>query len=140
MFKKTTLWTAMFALALSLGSCGGGGSDYESVMQDQVNVFNELNEILADITDQASAEAAKPKIEALGEEMKALQAKMSAMDEPTQEELNSEEIKELSNQIGQATMTMGGHMARIGLNPMNRGAMDSLGDSLDAFKEPPPRN
>ena len=67
MIKKLTITALMLSLALLVG-CGSSDSP-EQAMEESVTCMEEMAAILATVKDSASAEAAKPKIEAIGKRM-----------------------------------------------------------------------
>lgn len=60
----------MLALALSLVACGGGGDSAEKVFADMTANMQEMSAIMAGVTDEASAKAAVPRIEAVRAKMR----------------------------------------------------------------------
>lgn len=68
--------------------CGLGGckSKHEAVADDMTAVMSEMCDILDGVTDQASAEAAVPKIEQLGTRMKDIVERAKALGTPPKEE------------------------------------------------------
>lgn len=84
----------MFVLAISLVSgCGGGGGDTaEKVFADMTTNLREMSAILTSVTDEASARAAVPKIDAVRVKMRdcAKRAKTVSMpDAATEQRLNA---------------------------------------------------
>ena len=83
---KTSLHTRLAAAALALTmpfalvSCGDSP---EKVTEDMIGIMNKLGDTLGTITDKASAEAAKDKLKSLGDEMKAIKARMDKIGKPT---------------------------------------------------------
>lgn len=59
----------MVLMAVALTGCGGGDTA-ESVAKDMLTNLKEMGAILTSVTDEASAEAAVPKIEALRASMR----------------------------------------------------------------------
>jgi hypothetical protein len=61
----------MLALLLSLvAGCGGGGDTAEKVFADMAANMKEMSAILTSVTDEASAQAAVPRIEAVRGKMR----------------------------------------------------------------------
>lgn len=83
----------MLALAISLVSgCGGGGDTAEKVFADMTTNLREMSSILTSVTDEASAKAAVPRIEAVRMKMRdcAKRAKTVSMpDAATEQRLNA---------------------------------------------------
>jgi len=114
MIKKLTI----LALVLSLAPLSGcGPSDpHEKVMVDMLDCMEEVTEVLAGVTDKASAEAAKPKLEAFGERMKGIQKDMEEVGEPDKEkeEALKEKYEKRMKEVMGKFMKEG---MRIGMNP-----------------------
>ena len=74
----------MLVLALSLiGGCGGDGGDTaEKVFADMTANMQEMSAILTSVTDEASANAAVPKIEAVRAKMRDCAARAKAVPKP----------------------------------------------------------
>lgn len=67
--KKAML--AMLALLLAVvGGCGGGVDPGDQLMADMAANLREMSAILTSVTDEASARAAVPRIEAVREKMR----------------------------------------------------------------------
>lgn len=82
----------MFVLAISLVSgCGGGGDTAEKVFADMTTNMREMSSILTSVTDEASAKAAVPKIEAVRARMRDCAKRAKAVPRPdaaTEQRLN----------------------------------------------------
>ncbi len=62
----------ILALALGCGNGGGGGvsvGSYDQACDQTVSAMKELGDLLDKVTDKASAESAKPKLEALAQRL-----------------------------------------------------------------------
>ena len=82
----------MLVLAISLVSGCGGGDTAEKVFADMATNLREMSSILTSVTDEASAKAAVPKIEAVRMKMRdcAKRAKTVSMpDAATEQRLNA---------------------------------------------------
>jgi hypothetical protein len=76
------------AVAAMCVSCGGGGiSSYEDGMAAQVEIMEEMVDVLEGVTDEASAEEAATKIEALGGRIGEVIAQLEELPTPTMEEM-----------------------------------------------------
>ena len=119
---------AVFALlGLVVGGCESKPT-HESVMKDMLGKMKEFVATLEGVKDEASAEAAKPKLQALSKEMKELQAtaskmpKASAEEEKRLREKYEPELKELMPKMMAAGM-------RIASDPKLSAILkDSMGD------------
>lgn len=68
---KTMMLMLMLALTVPhAGGCGRGGDSAESVFADMTANLREMSEILTSVTDEASAKAAVPRIEAVRAKMR----------------------------------------------------------------------
>ena len=81
--KKLAFCGLMLVLVCGLGGCK---SKHEALQDDAMAMLNELCDILDGVTDDASAQAAVPKIEKLGARMKELGERAKALGTPPKEE------------------------------------------------------
>jgi hypothetical protein len=72
--------TLALTMPFTLVSCGDSP---EKVTVDTISVMNKLGDTLGEISDKASAEAAKDKLKSIGEEAKAIKARMDKIGKPT---------------------------------------------------------
>ena len=97
------------ALVLLCGVSGCGSSEAEEAAKDLIATMNELTAILNGIKDDASADAAIPKIEKQAEKMSVLNRKMKL------NKLTAEEDKKLEEkyraQVAEAGKKLAGAMA-----------------------------
>ena len=66
---KTMMLMLMLAVSL-VGGCGSGGDSAERVFADMTANMREMSAILESVTDEASAKAAVPRIEAVRAKMR----------------------------------------------------------------------
>lgn len=98
------------AVICSLLLCSGCGDTYESLAEESVSVMKQLLATLESVKDGASARAAKPKLQALDEEMKDIEKRMSALGTPSEADIEAldasigKEMEELSMKISEAMM------------------------------------
>lgn len=122
--RLSTLALMMLFLAAWLTGCG---DSHEAVADQTVAALNDLNEVLAGVTDKATADAAKPKIDAAAKQLGELKARAEALGQPS----DSVE-KDVESQYGvkaaAAVETLRQHILRISVDPMVRQA---IGESLD---------
>lgn len=71
-------------LGLVLSACGAGS--HEAAVEEQMDLWGEILDIMEGVDDQESAKEAAKKIEALGEDMGKLAKRMQEMGEPSPEE------------------------------------------------------
>jgi hypothetical protein len=120
---------------ISILACGcvlalaGCSDSHEKVMSDTVDVLSETNATLEGVTDKASAEAAKPKLEALSERMQALEARGEKLGEPSAAETEALGKKYLPQMMKEGFQLMAA-MQRINSNPELR---EVLGSSVEGF-------
>ncbi|MHC4974612.1 MAG: hypothetical protein ACYTG3_20045 [Planctomycetota bacterium] len=95
------------ALAFGLAACGG--NSHEAIMDEQLDLMDEMLDILEGVNDEASANEAAKKIEALTEDMQKLAKRAQELGEPTPEqqkrleEIGKERQEEFSKRM-QAVM------------------------------------
>ena len=70
---------------LLVSGCGKGEPTHESVAEDMMDLLAKQVDIMEGITDAASAEAAKPKLDALLEELKELTEVAKKLGDPPKE-------------------------------------------------------
>jgi PHP family Zn ribbon phosphoesterase len=103
------------AVALTLNGCESKPT-HDSVMRESIDKMKEMVDIFKGITDEASANAAKPKLKKLGEEMKAIKAKADKLGKPTAEQQTALKAK-YEPEMKQLTADMFGHVMRVGMDP-----------------------
>ena len=115
------------ALLLSLMPLTGCGSDpHEKAMEDMIGGMEEMVAILETVKDKESAEAAKPKLEALGKRMEATQKTMEEIGKPDEakekvlKEKFEKRMKEILPKVMSETMRVG----------MNKEFSEILGDAM----------
>ena len=109
---------------------------HESVQKDRIGKINELTAILKSITDEASANAAVPKIKAVGEEMKALNQKADALPKLSPDEQKTLAQKQEREALdAQSGMTK--EIARLMMNPaLIKPISDAMKDLADTRSAP----
>jgi len=110
-----------------LTGCGGADPDtHEKVMRDSLDVMKEMTQVLAKITDEASAKQHAPELAQIGERMEAIDERQDALDPPSverQQELEAQFGEELET-VMRAFMEEG---MRIAMNPaLNKHVEDAL--------------
>lgn len=78
---KTMMLMLMLVLSL-LGGCGGGGDSAERVFADMGANMREMSAILTSVTDEASARAAVPRIDAVRAKMRDCAKRARAVRQP----------------------------------------------------------
>lgn len=85
--RRMTLVAMVTAGAALCVSCGGGVSSYEEGIEMQADIMEEMLEVLEDVDDEASAEKAAGKIEALGTRLTEVAKQIQQLPEPSMDEL-----------------------------------------------------
>ena len=98
-------------MALTLVGCGDSP---EAVFDDAVGLMEEMNEVLAEVDDVASAEAAAERIKDLAEELREIGERADALEEP--DEATLEALRERYEPLLEEQMdALKQNMIRIGL-------------------------
>jgi hypothetical protein len=125
---------ASFVLILTALALTGCGDSHDAVMSDMVASMEKFNSILDGVKDEASAKAAKSKLEALTKEMKVLTERSKKLPKATAEELKSMQDKHEKEFVA-VSGKIQKNMFRIATNPT---AMSALGDAMDAIAKSEP--
>lgn len=88
----------------------------ESVMEDSIAKLKELASVLESVKDESSAQAAKPKLQAIDADMKEIKAKAEKMSKPSAEEDKRLEEK-YRPQVMEVAERLTKEMVRVGLDP-----------------------
>ncbi|MBI5851970.1 MAG: hypothetical protein HZB39_13230 [Planctomycetes bacterium] len=79
----------LFPLVLALAAgCGQAVNSFADAADQGVVVMNDYASILASVTDKSSAEAAKPKLEAIAKRMSEIVEAMKGLSPPNSDEMN----------------------------------------------------
>ena len=81
--KTSILLLLALALPLLLSSCGKG---HDSLIEQQIAQMEKLTKLLNGITNKASADIAKPKIDTIQAKMAKIKSDMDKLEAPTAEE------------------------------------------------------
>ncbi len=100
-------------ICISLTGCK---TDHESVMKDSISKMKELVSILKGVTDEASAKAAGPKIEAVSADMKKLQEDAKKLGDPPKDK-QDELMKKYASELASVQADMMKESTRIAMNP-----------------------
>lgn len=101
----------LFLLALAAG-CDGGVGSHDAAADETLKAMREFATILEGVKDQGSADAAKPKIDALGKRLDELTKDVKKLGEPSEEE--SKKVSEkVRKGIGDIRSRMDVIMARL---------------------------
>jgi len=94
------------------GLCCGCSNEQEELSKNQLDLFKELNKVLASVTDAASIEAAIPELERLNTEFAALAAR-PAMNERLTKEEREKGVKKYGQDLAKQGGTAAAHVVRI---------------------------
>jgi hypothetical protein len=123
------------SLVLLTSGCGRGTPTHESLTQDMIGMMNEQADVLAAVKDEASANAAKPKLEALAEKAKAMKQAADKLGEPVKE-VEEQLRKKFEPEMQKVAQRVMSEMMRIMSQPALKQALqDSLKKMQDAFKD-----
>ncbi len=118
--KKTF---ALVALGAAFLCYGCGGDSHESLNDETCDIFTEMTEIMATITDEASAKEAAPKIEALAVEFKDIVQREKSLGDPP------DDVKrELEKKMSAAMQDFFKEMMRVG---QVEGAMKQIEKAME---------
>ena len=101
--QMLTLSVSLALAAFALTSCGGK-DDHESLARQSITLMSETVDVLDGVTDKASAEAAKPKLEAIVVKIEDIKKRMTALGEP--DEATQEKLKKVLESEGKKITTM----------------------------------
>jgi hypothetical protein len=99
-------------LVLVLGLTGCGSDRYEAKQLEELELLKELNGVLATVTDEASLDAAVPRLEALNARFEALEAERTAPG-PKEEARRRELLAKYADKLKEQQAELGRHVARI---------------------------
>jgi hypothetical protein len=100
--------------------CVSSGCDskptHESVLKDSIAKLKEVATILEGVTDEASAQAAKPKLQAISTQLKELKTKMDQLPKPSADE--EKRLKEkYEPQMKEMMPKLMAQMMRVAMDP-----------------------
>jgi len=105
---------ASLVFALSLPGCGK--PTHEDLARESIGTMNEIADVLAKITDKASAQKHVGELEKLSAKMKEQKAQMDKMGEPSEKDAEAM-LKKLEGDLNAATQKMTREMSRIAQDP-----------------------
>lgn len=110
------IFLLLLALPLLLNSCA---KRQDSLIQQQIAQMEKLTKVLNGITDKATADIAKPKIDTIKKKMAKIKSDMNKLEPPTPEEQAALD-KKYGQEMQDATRALMNAYAKAGLqNTMN---------------------
>lgn len=106
---KRVALAAAVALVVLVSGCK---DKYEAAMDELIGYLKEANSVLAGVKDEASVEAAKPKLKKLGEQMTSLGERIKGMEKPSKER-EAQLQKKYETEVQNVMKDMMGHMMRL---------------------------
>lgn len=125
MLRHSFFATIVFSLCLVTG-CDKAPT-HESIAEDSVSLMEEMAAILPTVKDEASANAAKPKLKALAEKAKALKAEEEKLSKLTNEQ-QAALLKKHEARMTKVFETMIKEGFRISADPKLSSVMDEIKD------------
>ena len=122
-----TLSILVFASLSFLPACGGGAASHESVAKESTQVMNNFVTTLESISDKKSAEAARPKLEAIEKSMEELKKKAEALGKASPE-VEAKLTEQGKAQMGEIMRRMMAWSMKMAEHPE---AMEPIKDVLD---------
>ena len=108
------LTCALVAVTLCVTGCESKPT-HESVTQETIDKMEEMVEVLKGIKDEASAKAARPKMEQIKKDMDEIKAKSKALGEPPADvkqklaEKHKQELEKVTGEMMKLRMAITGH-------------------------------
>ena len=113
---------------------GRAADTFDDVIKDMIKSTKQLVEVLATVKDEASAKAAKPKLEKMGKEIQAIQARAKKLGDPSKEEKEKLE-KKYKPELDPLFKKMFAELVRIQSNP----ATAKVLKDIELFGPKPPK-
>ena len=114
---------------LPLAGCGSS-DPHEQAQEEMMDCVEEMTTVLATVTDTASAETAKPKLEAISKRMEATKKCVDEMEKP--DKAREDELRKKYEERGKGIMEkMMKETMRVGRNPE---LSKALGDAMNGMK------
>jgi hypothetical protein len=119
--KKTLLAPVLAALLL----VGCASDDAESLVKQTISALEETGQALSTVKDEASAQAAVPRLKALAERRRKIEEKMAAVKTPPPAE-QAELQKKYAQPLSAATTRLMQEAMRVSNVPGGRAAIDAM--------------
>jgi hypothetical protein len=118
---KTVLAPVLAALLL----VGCASDDAESLVKQTISALEETSQALSTVKDEASAQAAAPRLKALAERRRKIEEKMAAVKTPPPAE-QAELQKKYAQPLAAATTRLMQEAMRVSNVPGGRAAIDAM--------------
>ncbi len=119
---KKTLVLPLLALLLSVGCAS---DDADSLVKQTISAMDETAQVMATVKDEASAQAAVPRLKALAEKRRKIEEKMAAVKTPPPAE-QAELQKKYAARLSEVTATLMQEAMRVSNVPGGRAALDAM--------------
>jgi flagellar biosynthesis/type III secretory pathway protein FliH len=119
---------------VAIGLSGCGGDPHEAAMRDMVSLLEEFNAELATVEDEASLEAALPKLKAITARAKDVQQRIEKMEDPSKEkeEALKKKYEERFDAVMKDLMKNG---TKAGMVAAKAGKMKELEDAMGGLSD-----
>lgn len=125
------------AIVFTVSAPAQAGQEHKDTMNEIIGTFTALNTQLDKVKDNASATAAAPEIEKLGEKLQAISVKAQNLKEPTAEEQEGLK-KEFETKMQTVMMQYMGNLMRIGQMKISSAEFEKAIASLQPKAAPAP--
>jgi len=116
--------------ALLVFGSGCGSDSQESLADETMPVMREMVATITTIKDEASAKAAKPKLEAIAKKMKSISERRSKLSPPTEAEMKSV-IDKHGAEMEELQKKMIGSMMTIQFDPKIQAVLEGVDLKMD---------
>ena len=103
-------------LCLLCAACGGSVDSHDDAMAAQIDLMEEMIEVLEGVTDEASADAAIPDMQALGKRGAEIAAQVKKLPQPSMKEMQAVQKKHAKRMQGMQ-QTLGQQFQKLAKYP-----------------------
>lgn len=125
MFRPRAFAVAGLAAVLAFAAGCDSGPTHESVTKDSLAAMEEMTTALKAVQDEASAAAAKPKLQAIGERMRKLKEQSDKLGKPSAD-ADATIKKEYEPRMRKAMSDLLGETMRVGMDPKLGAALKDI--------------
>lgn len=119
--RKT--FAASLLAAFLLAGCAS--DDADSLVKQTIQAMDETSQVMATVKDEASAQAAVPRLRALAERRKKIEEKMAAVKTPPQAE-QAELQKKYAARLSEVTTSLMQEAMRVSTVPGGKAALEAM--------------